>query len=432
VLNTLGLNRGSPAPSVAEVAAAGVAAVVTLTVSESGGLAFIVPAGVTTLATAHVLELPGMTTAEVSRLLANADGTGWFDGYGRFHQDLVRTEGHGSASGLNAWNDTVVRLLEKMWDELMRPLSARLDLLGVADGGEVVIVPSGRLSSLPLHAAGTQADDGTWHTFMDRWRVSYAPSLQAAVTSRMRAVETVRQSNKLLAITNPIGPEDTHSDLGVEDNPACHHFESSNVVHLRGAEATVDRVAAELADATYVSFFCHGHWSFHDPDSSHLRLAGGQLTVADLGQIKFDKARHAWLGACESALTGLDLPDEFLGLPGSLMQAGVPGVGATLWPVFNRHTETLMHSFYERHRSVGDSPIVAMQSAVQSLRLRAIRDVAPSTKRLRAAVARPETYSAMGFLDNDGRDSGFSSQAASIFHDTSAPIHWAAFIYVGA
>jgi tetratricopeptide (TPR) repeat protein len=432
VLDEVGLNRSFAAPSIAEVSTAGAAAVVALSISEHGGLAFIIPADVTALDATHVLELPDLPTVAVSKLMGNVDGTGWYNGYNRFRADLVRTGGHGSLTGLTDWNATISLTLVVVWERLMGPLHERLRLLGVPAGGEVVLVPSGKLSPLPLHAAVATASDGSRSCFMDYWQVSYSPSLQAVVSSRKRAVEPARQGDRLLAITNPFGPNDEHCDLQVEDNPACRYFEHGKVVHLQRHDATIDQVRSLMPHASYLSFFCHGHWSPNDPDASHLQLAGSKLTVADLRQVRLNAARLVWLGACESGLPSVrDMPDEFQGLPTSLMQAGVPGVAATLWPVFNRHTEALMHGFYDRHRRQGQAPASAMHAAVSEMRGGSPSQHIKEAPLLRAAVSQSDqAFSTLSFRES-ASETQTSDQTASIFYDTTQPIHWAAFAYFG-
>ena len=58
--------------------------------------------------------------------------------------------------------------------------------------------------------------------------------------------------------------------------------------------------------------------------------------------------------ACQTAMTeGKRLPDEFLGFPSGFLQAGVPGVVGSFWPVEDLSTSLLMNKFYELH--LGDS-----------------------------------------------------------------------------
>ena len=82
--------------------------------------------------------------------------------------------------------------------------------------------------------------------------------------------------------------------------------------------------------------------------------------------------RGAWLvvlSACQTAITDLkDLPEEAIGLPGGFVQAGVPGVVGTLWPVNDLSTMLLMAKFYECHLKEELAPAAALRKAQLWLR----------------------------------------------------------------
>ena len=57
------------------------------------------------------------------------------------------------------------------------------------------------------------------------------------------------------------------------------------------------------------------------------------------------------------------MPEEAIGLPGGFVQAGVPGVVGTLWPVNDLSTMLLMVKFYEAHLKEGLAPASALRKA---------------------------------------------------------------------
>jgi CHAT domain-containing protein len=88
------------------------------------------------------------------------------------------------------------------------------------------------------------------------------------------------------------------------------------------------------------------------------------------------QARLAVLSACQTAITDFqELPEEAIGLPSGFMQAGIPGVIGTLWPVNDLSTALLMIRFYQYHLE-GDaergsaplSPSEALRRSQQWLR----------------------------------------------------------------
>src|SRR5205814_10090103 len=90
---------------------------------------------------------------------------------------------------------------------------------------------------------------------------------------------------------------------------------------------------------------------------SRRRLADGDLTLRELlsGEIAgLDGLRLAVLSACQTAIRDFNrLPDAAIGLPAGLLQAGVAGVVATLWPVDDRSTAMVMVKFYENYVKSG-------------------------------------------------------------------------------
>jgi CHAT domain-containing protein len=70
-----------------------------------------------------------------------------------------------------------------------------------------------------------------------------------------------------------------------------------------------------------------------------------------MGQAWFETSRLVVLSACQTAITDYQrLPDEAIGLPGGLLQAGVPGVVGTLWAVNDLSMTLVMAKFYELQR----------------------------------------------------------------------------------
>jgi CHAT domain-containing protein len=78
--------------------------------------------------------------------------------------------------------------------------------------------------------------------------------------------------------------------------------------------------------------------------------------------------RLAVLSACETGLPGLDTIDEVVSLPIGMLQAGVAGVVASLWPVDDRSTMMLMVRFYDLWREQQLEPSEALRQAQQWIR----------------------------------------------------------------
>ena len=89
----------------------------------------------------------------------------------------------------------------------------------------------------------------------------------------------------------------------------------------------------------------HTGWS--EPQAGGLLLAFDRLfTIEDWRSLHL-KLGLAVLSGCETGLPGTALPDEVIGLPTALAEAGAAGVVASLWSVADESTAQLMGQFYK-------------------------------------------------------------------------------------
>lgn len=115
----------------------------------------------------------------------------------------------------------------------------------------------------------------------------------------------------------------------------------------------VQAAMAELAAADVVHFICHGHQSPQQPSESAL-LLDAPLTVAAIERLDLANRPHVVLSACETGLIGRALPEEHVGLPAALLQAGAGSVLAALWPVDDTATAEFMGDYHRRLAASGD------------------------------------------------------------------------------
>lgn len=120
-------------------------------------------------------------------------------------------------------------------------------------------------------------------------------------------------------------------------------------------DASRSRVlSGELSSYQVIHFATHALISDADPSTSTVALSqvdekgavqNGSLTLHDIYGLKL-RARLAVLSACRTGL-GKDVRGEGIrGLAGGFMQAGVPSVIVSLWPVNDRVTAEFMFRFY--------------------------------------------------------------------------------------
>ncbi|AIY17020.1 CHAT domain-containing protein [Pimelobacter simplex] len=129
-----------------------------------------------------------------------------------------------------------------------------------------------------------------------------------------------------------------------------------------GAAATALALARRMRSADVVHVAAHGRFHAGNPLFSALRLGDGWLTAAELVDGRFDmRGRVVVLSACGSGRAADDLQRP-IGLAWACLSAGAAGVVASLWPVDDAVTVTLMARFYERI-AAGDPPRTALGAA---------------------------------------------------------------------
>lgn len=219
-------------------------------------------------------------------------------------------------------------------------LGPAVDQLGDA-GGDVVIVPSGRLHAVPWSLLPAL-----------RGRcVTVAPS----VASWLRATATPRPRRNRVALV--AGP-DLHTE-GAEVQAAAALHPSARL--LTGPAATADDVLAALDGASLAHVAAHGAFRADNPLFSSLRMADGPLTVHDLERLQRPPYRLV-LSSCDSGLGAVAGADELLGLAGALIGLGTAGLLASVVPVNDRATVPLMVAVHERLRA-GDTLGRALHAA---------------------------------------------------------------------
>lgn len=350
-----------PQPRLTEIQeAAQQAPLVYLLTTSAGGLALVAHAG----GRASVRLL--LAEDELSDWLQGTESApsrpGWLGAYrGR----------HDSEAAHRVWLDTLDDTAAALWNSLMEPVANCLrDLVAVEEGAvpPVVLVPTGLLSLLPLHAAcrkDPSAPSGRRY-FLDEFSVSYAPSARALLHARMMAA--ISSARALLAVDEPkpVSSADLpHSQREVGAITAA--FAEKSI--LRHEMATREAVLSALPAAEAVHFSCHARNDWTNPLQSGLLMAHDRmLTMRDIMALGQAGGRLATLSACETGIVGTRLPNEVVALPSALMQAGFAGAVASLWSVSDIGTAMLMERFYRLWQEANLEPADALRQAQRWLR----------------------------------------------------------------
>jgi CHAT domain-containing protein len=139
------------------------------------------------------------------------------------------------------------------------------------------------------------------------------------------------------------------------------HRQFPDSLALTGQDATVARTLAALDGASWGHLACHGTFRADNPLFSHLSLADGPLTVADLPSLR-QPPGLLMLSACDLGLSAVHPGDELQGLAASLLALGTRTVIASLGPVDDATTLALTADLYRRLRA-GTSPASALAAA---------------------------------------------------------------------
>ena len=226
---------------------------------------------------------------------------------------------HGSPamiSGAQAIYQHARKTLDHM---LLDPLRKR-----IGDDGELVLVPTGSLHALA-------------------WAV--LPSMQGRVLTVAPSARSWLAAGQVPVSPGPValayGPDLEHA----EEEIAALAKLYPDAKPLQGADAGANAVAESWDGASLAHLAAHGKFRRDNPLFSSLQLADGPLTVYDLEHLG-RAPRVLILSACDSALSGIHPGDELMGVASALLALGSKTLIASVAPVDDEHTRTLMTALH--------------------------------------------------------------------------------------
>jgi CHAT domain-containing protein len=150
--------------------------------------------------------------------------------------------------------------------------------------------------------------------------------------------------------------------------------------------------------------------------SSYLLLGDGtKLTLAEFAELRFDAMDLVVLSACNTAIGGGHQQNghEIEGLGALVRHQGANQVLATLWPVADMTTPTLMRTFYRNRFRDGLASPEALRQAQLDL--------------LRGAIKPAANTRTRSLVDPDEESAGAGARP-----DSRHPFYWAPYILMGA
>jgi Tfp pilus assembly protein PilF len=308
-----------------------------------------------------LVDLPQLTDDEVERRLARL--TAAYQAERAPANTKVIVMGGDGPEEIRPWAPELDAVARWSWDACMGPL---IGSLSTCD--ELALIPVGTLPLLPLHAAWTDDAPGAPHrTYaVDLVAISYAPHLRGYLAAKDRWAGFA--DGLALVIDDP-GSSGAPALPGAQLEAAAIRELFGHVLVLPGEEATAEATKRELPRASLLHFGCHGVADLLDPGNSSLLLSGeDRLTLAEIGQLDLSRARLCVLSACESAMIGVELPDEVVNLPTAFAQAGAATVVGSLWAMSDEPAALVVRKFYRSLRQDGLTPARALRQAQRWLR----------------------------------------------------------------
>ena len=233
----------------------------------------------------------------------------------------------------------------------MIPIYKALKSFDVEEGAEVVIMPSGELSSFPLAQVFVDEDK----TFSDLWPTSLVPCLELLNESCCEARASERSVSIVAHCEEELsGFEPSRDELFFASREAkaisCS-LTGYFSVSVIGRENGLEEVMSRLQNSDLVHVSSHGRYDWENALRTSVDLPNGEklrLSALNAERGGRFRARLVFLSCCESAISSQTVPaDEFQGVLPSLLSCGVGAAIGSLWPVFDDAAYLISIKFYQ-------------------------------------------------------------------------------------
>ncbi len=244
----------------------------------------------------------------------------------------------------------------KLYGALIGPVKA-----DIAASKTVVLIPSGRLNSLPFAAL---SDGKAPPLGAEKEILELAKS-----TDLVRvAGEGPRPVHSLVAFANATGDLPSAAKEGQD---IARLFGKDEVKLFQGKDATRDAFLqfGSKADALHVA--THGEWNIEDSLENYLAMADNQKVSQDqIFELGLEDTSLVILSACNTAMGQGGDVKYVASLAEAFWLAGSRSVVASLWAVNDESTSILMTEFYKALQA-GSSKAAALRKAQMAVRANA-------------------------------------------------------------
>ncbi|KAH7885469.1 CHAT domain-containing protein [Phlebopus sp. FC_14] len=297
-------------------------------------------------------------------------------------QRLMRLLRRSDESGLKQLGRQLRDVLHHLWDAVVRDVVDHLKP-HVPKNSRIWWCPTGKFTSLPLHAAGPYSKGEP--NLSDIYVSSYTPTLSALIRSRNKRNGSQKVPQTLICIGQPEASgyptlQTVHEELDLLSTLLPPSVE---VTRLTNESATREAALAALKTHTLAHLACHGMQEHGRPFNSRFAMHDGPLSLVDIIQTDSGhQTEFAFLSACQTATGDRDAPDEVIHLAAALQFSGVRSVLGTMWSV---HDSVVLHFVSAFYRAmVNDDGEFDPSRAARALRTatRRIKDKVPFDQRI--------------------------------------------------
>lgn len=352
-------------------------------------------------------------------------------------QDLKEDEITQRVRDLRSNSASLYDTLRWLWEVATNPILEALEFRQTPTGDDwahVWWIPTGKLSNLPLHAAGIH-EITSKDTVLDRVISSYSSSIKALIYGRKKKISDLKDEiSNAVMVAMPETPGLSQLEFANSEVKMLQDLCDSLKLLPAIPSSTKADVLAHLNNCKIFHFAGHGSSDTQDPSKSKLHLEDWEknpLTVSDLRISVLDaKSPYlAYLSACSTSENQKDeLIDEGIHLVGACQLAGFRHVIGTMWRVSDRHSVNVARMFYETIRDIGmtdDAVCRGLHNALRKLRDKG--DESFSTE--------ANTYSADGLVNSyeeSNRDATLRQQSQKTpIRISDSQLRWVPYVHFG-
>jgi hypothetical protein len=275
-----------------------------------------------------------------------------------FGAALRAAETADDVAGRDAAERRISAVLHWLWRTVAEPVLAALPARPGDRPGRLWWMPTGPLTSLPMHAAATE--DGR-SSVLARYVSSYVPSLRSLLDSGATP-EPLPAGGLAAALVAPqVAGMAALPAAGAEAAVVATRFPGAVLRSYPGEQEALQIVRT----SAWLHLACHAAPQPGAVPEWALLLGEATLGVGEVARSRAAGGRLAFLSACETAVGDPALADESLTLASAFRAAGYRHVIATLWTVNDRAMSRLVRDFYRSLPAGG--PADAAESSARVL-----------------------------------------------------------------